>query len=113
MVATIIAALFASAFATNSVPHLVKGMTGQRHQTPRRHGDTAVANAVWGWANVVAAVFLWRLASVDHHEVAALSTASVGSLVVAAALAHTWSRHPERNESSAGQAESDSEMPDE
>jgi hypothetical protein len=33
----------------------------------------------------------------DRHEAAALAAASVGSLVVAGGLAHTWSQHPERN----------------
>jgi hypothetical protein len=72
-------------------------MTGQRHQAPRQHGDTAVANTVWGWMNLVVALLLWRRVSADRHEAAALAAASVGSLVLAAGLAHRWSRHPERN----------------
>ncbi len=98
MVGTIVAAFFLGAFAANSIPHLTKGMTGQRNRTPRGYGDSAVANAVWGWLNVVAAVLLWRLVNFDRHEAAAWSAAGVGSLLFAVGLAYTWSRHPEQNE---------------
>jgi hypothetical protein len=47
--------------------------------------------------NLVAALLLWRRVADDRHEAAALAAGSVGSLVLAAGLARTWSRHPERN----------------
>ncbi len=96
MLRKVVPAFFAGVFAANSIPHLAKGTTGDRHQTPRHFGDTAVANAVWGWANVAASVVIWRFAVADRDEVV-LGAAGVGSLISAAGLAHSWSRHPERN----------------
>lgn len=97
MIGTIIAAFFAGVFAINSIPHLAKGMTGQTHQSPLRHGDSAIVNAVWGWANAVIAIVLWSVVDTKYRW-EALVAAAAGSLLLAVELARVWSRHPERNQ---------------
>lgn len=53
----------AGAFHINAVPHLVKGITGQTHMTPFKRVSSPVLNIIWGFINVVVALFLLGLAS--------------------------------------------------
>jgi hypothetical protein len=93
----LLAGVFGGALAINAVPHLTKGMTGQRHQSPFRHGDTALVNAFWGWVSLAAGVtLLWVANGADHRPVAWIA-AAIGSLAQALACARNWSAHPERN----------------
>lgn len=47
----------------NSVPHLVKGITGQSHMTPFKRVSSPILNIIWGFINVVIALFLYGVAS--------------------------------------------------
>ncbi|TSC64650.1 MAG: hypothetical protein G01um101493_64 [Microgenomates group bacterium Gr01-1014_93] len=53
----------AGAFHINALPHLVKGITGQTHMTPFAKVSSPVVNIVWGFVNVVVALFLLGIAS--------------------------------------------------
>jgi hypothetical protein len=88
---------FAALLVVNAVPHLAKGLTGQRHQTPRRFGDSAVANAIWGWVNAVAAVAVWPAGHLHGSRWPAVAVGAAASLVAAVGLSTLWQRHPERN----------------
>lgn len=87
----------AGLFGTNAVPHFVKGVMGQKHQTPFGKGSSAVVNAVWGWFNFVLALLLLHLAHPRAHELRAFAFVAAASLVMAYLLATTWSQHPEYN----------------
>jgi hypothetical protein len=50
-------------FAWNGIPHLVKGITGQKHMTPFARVSSPVLNVVWAVVNFVLAMFLFGLAS--------------------------------------------------
>lgn len=50
-------------FALNAVPHLVKGITGQKHMTPFKKVSSAPLNVVWSFINVVIAFYLFGIAS--------------------------------------------------
>lgn len=61
---TYIALFFAGAFFANSLPHLVKGVTGQRFRTPfcrikKLPDSSAVVNVLWGSVNIAIADFLF------------------------------------------------------
>ena len=62
---------FGGAFATNAVPHLVAGLSGQRFQSPfaqppGRGLSSAVVNFVWGFVNlIIAYVLLCRVGLFD------------------------------------------------
>lgn len=50
---------FAGMFLFNSLPHLVKGITGQSHMTPFKRVSSPTVNIVWAFANLaVSVVFL-------------------------------------------------------
>lgn len=40
-------------FLFNSVPHLVKGITGQTHMTPFKRISSPELNVVWSFTNIV------------------------------------------------------------
>lgn len=54
---------FAGFFAWNSIPHLVKGITGQTHMTPFKRVSSPVLNMAWSFVNVILALFVLGLAS--------------------------------------------------
>jgi len=53
----------AGALAANSIPHLVKGITGQRHMTPFHRSSSAPVNVIWAFVNILAALLVLELAS--------------------------------------------------
>lgn len=53
---------FAGFFFWNSVPHLVKGITGQEHMTPFKRVSSPVLNVVWSFINVIVGLFVLGLA---------------------------------------------------
>jgi hypothetical protein len=76
----------AGAFATNAIPHLVHGLSGQPFRTPfvRLRGKTQsgpVLNVVWGWAN---AAFAHWLATISGGSPMAFM---LGALLAGACLA--------------------------
>lgn len=50
-------------FAVNGVPHMVKGITGQKHMTPFAKVSSPVLNVAWGFVNFVVALYLLGMAS--------------------------------------------------
>ncbi|ADB62710.1 hypothetical protein Htur_3851 (plasmid) [Haloterrigena turkmenica DSM 5511] len=47
-------------FATNAIPHVVRGITGRRHMTPFGSDSSAALNVLWGSANAaVAGTLAW------------------------------------------------------
>lgn len=82
----------AGLFGANGVPHFVKGITGEQHQTPFGQPSSAVINVIWGWFNfLVAALFLF-LAHPYRHELRSIACVALGALVVGVMLAATWSK---------------------
>ena len=59
----IILDLIAGAVAANAIPHLVKGITGERHMTPFGRKSSAPVNVAWAFLNIVVALLLLQLAS--------------------------------------------------
>ncbi|OGE25113.1 hypothetical protein A3C26_02130 [Candidatus Daviesbacteria bacterium RIFCSPHIGHO2_02_FULL_39_12] len=45
-------------FLFNSVPHLVKGITGQTHMTPFKRVSSPVLNVVWAFTNIVLGLYV-------------------------------------------------------
>jgi len=87
--------LLAGAFAANGVPHFVKGIVGEKHQTPFGRPSSAVVNVVWGTANFVLAWVLWRFAGLHRsldHTVRYELMFGVGAFLVSLGLAYAWSR---------------------
>src|SRR5688572_27937253 len=87
-------------FAWNGVPHLVKGITGQKHMTPFARVSGPVLNVLWGFFNVVVTLFMLGVASGQgglilpwnaNLEGMSLWAFLAGALVVGVYLANFWS----------------------
>ena len=52
----------AGAAAANAIPHLVKGICGERHMTPFARSSSPAVNVLWAFINVVVALLLLELA---------------------------------------------------
>jgi hypothetical protein len=97
MIQTIIFSFLAGLFGANGIPHFVKGVTGQKHQTPFGKPSSAVVNVAWGWFNFVVAALLWRWAHPLLFSRVAFICFAVGALVIAVFSALYWEAHPEHN----------------
>lgn len=51
-------ALLAGFFLFNAIPHLVKGITGQKHMTPFKRESSPFLNIVWSFVNIVIGVYI-------------------------------------------------------
>lgn len=92
-----VCSFLAGLFAANGVPHFVKGIMGQTHQTPFGKPSSAVINVCWGWINFVAAAILFHFGHVRVHEYRAFALAAIGVLLMSLMLAAIWSKHPQFN----------------
>ena len=87
----------AGILGANGIPHFVKGITGEKHQTPFGRPSSAVMNVAWGWLNFVVAAMLIYFGHVHAHLLRAFGCVAIGALVISLLLAYTWSTHPEYN----------------
>lgn len=87
----------AGAFTANGVPHFIKGVTGQKYQTPFGKPSSAAVNVVWGWLNFMIAAVCLHFAHVYSYPYIAFTMFSVGVLLKSLGSAILWSKHPENN----------------
>lgn len=95
MIGVLIVGFISGALFTNGVPHFVKGITGEKHQTPFGKPSSAVRNVVWGWLNMIIAVLVWHLATMRLHPRATFVSVAIGVLLVGVSLADNWTKHPQ------------------
>lgn len=50
-------------FGFNGIPHLVKGITGQKHMTPFKRVSSPQLNIAWSFANFLISMFFLGLAT--------------------------------------------------
>src|ERR1700721_613670 len=86
--------LLAGLIGANGVPHFVKGITGQKHQTPFGKSSTAVVNVVWAWVNfAVAGLLLYNAhPHARHHVLRSFGMLVLGALITSVMLAIVWSK---------------------
>jgi len=82
----------AGLFAANALPHLVKGGTGQRFQTPFGKNSSAIVNVLWGWANALLAVIFLHFSHPWPHAYRASVTFVLAALVMLVVNALIFSR---------------------
>lgn len=87
-------------FAWNSIPHLVKGITGQSHMTPFKRVSPPVLNVVWSFINVVFTLVILKIADNQsglawpwEKGLAGMNLAAflIGGFICAVYLANFWS----------------------
>lgn len=53
-----ISAFFGGMFLFNSIPHLIKGITGEKHMTPFKRVSSPILNIVWSFSNIILSVLI-------------------------------------------------------
>lgn len=89
--------LLAGILGANGLPSFIKGISGEKHQTPFGRPSSALVNVIWGWVNFVVAGLLLYFGDIHQHLLRAFSLVAVGALVCSLLLATAWSKHPEYN----------------
>jgi hypothetical protein len=84
----------AGVVGVNGVPHFIKGVTGQKHQTPFAQSSSATVNVCWGWANFVVAGLLLYKSHYHAHLLRAFGMFAIAALLMAILLAESWSKNP-------------------
>jgi hypothetical protein len=88
----LVLAFLAGMFLTNSIPHIVSGIQGNRHMTPLSKESSAIINIVWGYINLVFGALLLNFSGGDLSEVLSFNDYSIaflgGSLFMA--LGNAW-----------------------
>jgi hypothetical protein len=85
----------AGLFGVNGVPHFIKGILGERHQTPFSRSSSAVVNVIWGWVNFVIGISLIYMGHVHPHLLRAFGAVALGAILMALLLAYNGS-HPKQ-----------------
>ena len=81
-------------FVINGVPHFLKGINGQKHNSPFGSPSSATVNVVWSWTNFVAAAIFLYFAHVRVHEKRAFALFVIGGLLMSLFLANVWHKNP-------------------
>ncbi|PIS09005.1 hypothetical protein COT75_04050 [Candidatus Beckwithbacteria bacterium CG10_big_fil_rev_8_21_14_0_10_34_10] len=55
---TLLKALFGGMFLFNALPHLIKGITGDKHMTPFKRISSPILNILWSFTNIVLVVLI-------------------------------------------------------
>jgi hypothetical protein len=97
MIHLYIYSLLAGLIGTNGIPHFIKGVTGQKHQTPFGKGSSATVNVIFGWVNFVVAMLALHFAHPHAHELRSFTCLAIGSLIMGIFSAKVWTKHPEYN----------------
>jgi hypothetical protein len=86
----------AGLFGANGVPHFVKGVLGEKHQTPFGKTSSAAVNVAWGWLNFVVAGLLVYQSGFHEHVLRAFGMVAIGALLGGLGIGAAWSKHPAR-----------------
>ena len=91
--AAMFAYFFSGAILANGVPHFVKGIVGEIHQSPFGKRSHPVVNVLWGAANFLGGSVLlawaWDRVEAGTGEWVALG---LGGIILAVSLAYYWGR---------------------
>ena len=82
-----VAAFFAGVFLSNTIPHFVKGITGDKFPTPfakppGKGLSSPVVNVVWGLFNLVVGYLLFRVSHLSQDNILSLITFFAGFVLM-------------------------------
>ncbi len=82
----------AGMFITNSIPHIVAGIQGNRHMTPLAKNSSALINVVWGYVSLVVGAWVLNMSGRSLTGILSFDDYSIAFLVGSAfmALANAW-----------------------
>jgi hypothetical protein len=93
-----LAYFFGGAFLSNSLPHLINGISGRSFQSPfakppGKGLSSSTVNVLWGFFNLaVAYLLVLRVGSFGLHDIPQVLTLSAGFLLMSVMLARTFGR---------------------
>ncbi|MGD1106318.1 MAG: hypothetical protein ABR865_04680 [Terracidiphilus sp.] len=93
-----LAYFFGGAFLSNSLPHLINGISGRAFQSPfakppGKGLSSSTVNVLWGFFNLaVAYVLLLRVGIFSLHDIPQVLTLSAGFLLMSVMLARSFGR---------------------
>ncbi len=92
MVQLYLYSFIAGLFSVNGIPHFIKGILGEKFQTPFSKESSAVVNVMWGWVNFLVAGLLIYFGNVHAHLLRAFGLTAIGALLMGCLLAYMWSK---------------------
>jgi hypothetical protein len=75
----------------NAIPHLVRGICGDRHMTPFSRTSSAVTNVIWAWVNIVIGGWLFMSATAVDLAAKRVVSFAAGGFLLSLFLAWFWS----------------------
>lgn len=95
-----IAAFFSGAFLANTVPHLVKGISGDKFPSPfakppGKGLSSPVVNVVWGLFNLLIGYLLFRVSKMNQDNLLSLVAFFAGIAVMSIQLGSHF-RHKDK-----------------
>ncbi|MGB8028674.1 MAG: hypothetical protein WCF30_03325 [Terracidiphilus sp.] len=90
---------FGGAFLSNSLPHLINGVSGRAFQSPfakppGKGLSSSTVNVLWGFFNLaVAYVLVLRVGTFSIYDIPQLLTFSAGFLLMSVMLARGFGRY--------------------
>ncbi|MBE1160921.1 hypothetical protein IGX34_11010 [Dyella sp. 7MK23] len=93
-----LAYFFGGVFFANALPHFISGTMGKPFQSPFAHPrgeglSSSTVNALWGFANFVAAyLLLVQVGEFDLHRAAPMIAFGLGALLLAMMMARHFGR---------------------
>jgi len=93
-----VAYFFGGAFLSNTLPHLISGVSGRSFQSPfakppGKGLSSSTVNVLWGFFNLaVAYLLVLRVGSFSLYDIPQMLTLSTGFLVMSLMLARTFGR---------------------
>jgi len=86
-----ISAFLCGMFAFNALPHLIRGIAGQRHMTPFGRSSSAMVNVIWAWVNLALAAAFFTGGWGTDWGVSHWILFMLAGLVISTSLAIFWS----------------------
>jgi len=90
---------FGGAFLSNSLPHLINGVSGRAFQSPfakppGKGLSSSTVNVLWGFFNLaVAYLLVLRVGAFSIYDIPQLLTLSAGFLLMSVMLARSFGRY--------------------
>lgn len=87
----LIGAFFSGIFLFNAVPHLVRGICGQRHMTPFARSSSPTLNVIWAWINLIIGGVILKASHLLTWSFFDWLAFVVGGVIISVYLAVFWS----------------------
>jgi len=85
-----IVCIIAGTFVFNAVPHIVKGICGEKHMSPFGRQSAPWINVLWGWFNLILGAIFAVYTGFPEWNTCNWIEFSIGGIVTSIGLAIFW-----------------------